>query len=344
MVDLQGQDLHGRFTAWLSEQVGARATVDALAVPGHGGYSNETYVTAADWGDGRRGIVLRLAPTGRTLFPDTDLDRQARILEVLAAHTDIPVPRVLWTEDDVAVLGRPFYVMERVEGRIPPDRPGYHFEGWLKDASPNEQSLVLERGLDMMARIAHVDWQRAGLEFLDRPGHGEGALDQELGYWRAYLDWASDGERFDTLERIWDLCVAHRPPDPARRELLWGDARLGNLVYGDDLSVRAVLDWEGAMLGPAELDLGWFLFLERLMHGFARPPLPGFTDVDTMATTYEAALGRPLEHLDWYETWGGFRTACIQIPLVTIAYEHGEAPDLRGRDENPLTAILLQRI
>jgi len=342
-------DLHAQFTAWLSEQVGSAARVGPFSTPGHGGFSNQTHVTTAEWDGAPHGIVLRLAPSGTGLFPDYDVDRQARVLEALRAHTDVPVPEVLWREPDPSVLGGPFYVMARVDGRIPPDRPGYHFAGWVKDAPPDEQTAVLDAGLDAMARVHHVDPDAAGLGFLDRPEHGAGAIDQELGYWRAYLDWASDGARYDTLERIYEWCAAHRPTEPDRRGLVWGDARLGNLIYGEavltdgTLPVRAVMDWEMALLGPPELDLGWFLFLESISLQFTAP-LRGFLDPAGMVVAYERKLGRPLEHLDWYTTWGGWRAAAIQIPLVTIAYAHGDAPDLSGRERNPLTAALLQRI
>src|SRR6185295_7261852 len=65
-----GDELHERFTAWLTAQVGAPVTVDAFTVPGHGGFSNETYVTGAEWDGVRHGLVLRLAPAGLGLFPD----------------------------------------------------------------------------------------------------------------------------------------------------------------------------------------------------------------------------------------------------------------------------------
>ena len=340
---MTGDDLAERFAEWLQARVGAPVRLDPFTTPGHGGFSNETLLTTAEWDGTRRGLVLRLAPAGPGIFPRYDLDRQARVLQALRAHTDVPVPEVLWSERDPGVLGRDFYVMARVDGRIPPDRPGYQFMGWVKDASPDEQALVLDAGLEVMARIHHVDWERAELGFLDRPEHGTGALDQELGYWRAYLDWASGDERFDALETIWDWCLAHRPPEPPTRGLAWGDARLGNLIYDSDLTVRAVMDWEMAVLAPPELDLGWYLFLERLALQFT-DPLPGFVEPDAMMTAYERHLGRELEHLGWYETWGGFRAACIQVPLVTLAHARGEAPNLDGRGDNPLTTELLRRL
>ncbi|MEX0666123.1 MAG: phosphotransferase family protein [Acidimicrobiia bacterium] len=341
--------LRARFAEWLAARVGAPVQLGAFSTPGHGGFSNETILTTAEWNGKDTGLVLRLAPAGTGLFPDYDLDRQSRVLEALRAHTDVPVPEVLWREADPNALGRPFYVMARVDGRIPPDRPGYQFLGWVKDAPADEQALVLDAGLDAIARIHHVEPDAAGLGFLDRAEHGRGAIEQELGYWRAYLDWASDGARYDLLEQIYDWCSEHRPSEPARRGLVWGDARLGNLIYAESplpsggLPVLAVMDWEMALLGPPELDLGWFLFLERLALQFTEG-LPGFLAPDGMVAAYERKLGRPVEHLDWYETWGGFRAACIHIPLVTIAHAQGEAPDLAGRERNPLTAELLQRI
>ena len=336
------RELEQRFTEWLAARVAADVSIEPFVAPGHGGFSNETLLTTAEWDGRRQGLVLRLAPAGAGLFPTYDLGRQAQVLERLS-RTDVPVPEVLWAERDSSVLGREFYVMARVDGRIPPDRPGYQFLGWVKDAAPDEQARVLDAGLEVMARIHRVDVHSADLRFLDRPEHGATALEQELGYWRAYLDWASGDKRFDALERIWSWCTANRPPDAATTGLVWGDARLGNLIYGEDLGVRAVMDWEMAVLGPAELDLGWFLFLERLALQFTEP-LPGFLSTDDMVRAYEAHLGRELEHLDWYETWGGFRAACIQVPLVTLAHDRGEAPSLAGRADNPLTANLLDRL
>jgi len=335
--------LHVAFSGWLAERVGEAVTLQPFSTPGHGGFSNETYITSATWDGVQHGLVLRMAPAGGGIFPDYDLDQQANVLEALAARTEVPVPPVLGREPDASVLGRPFYVMARVDGRIPPDRPGYQFEGWVKNAPPAEQARVLDAGLAMLARIHGVDVDDAGLGFLDRPEHGADAIEQELGYWRAYLDWAGAGERFDVLERIFGWCTANRPPEPATRGLVWGDARLGNLIYAEDCSIRAVLDWEMAVLGPPELDLGWFLFLDRLALQFTET-LPGFLPPDEMVGAYEAHLGRAVEHLDWYETWGGFRAACIQLPLTTIQHHKGEPVDLSYRLDNPLTAELLRRI
>src|SRR5688572_20498153 len=177
-------------------RVGSPVEVAPFNAPG-AGLSNETLLTTATWNGETRRLVLRLAPSGRGIFPAYDLDRQARVMDCLRAHTHVPVPEVLWREPDPAPLGRRFYVMAHVDGLIPPNLPGYQFEGWVKEASANEQSRVLDAALDVMARIHRVDPDDAGLAFLDRTEYGTEPIEQELGYWRAYLDWASRGERLD---------------------------------------------------------------------------------------------------------------------------------------------------
>jgi aminoglycoside phosphotransferase (APT) family kinase protein len=306
---------------WLTKQVGAQATVGELVAPS-AGMSNDTLLSVADWGDGPRDIVLRLAPEGRGLFPRYDLDAQVSVLRALRAHSDVPVPEVLWHEPDPEPLGRPFYVMARVDGRIPPD--GHLFEGWVMDLPVAEQTGVLDAALDVVARINQVDGDTPGLEVLDRPEHGASPVDQELGYWRAYLDWATDGGSVPELDDLFDRLGEQRPArDTESRTLVWGDARLGNLVYDESLAVVGVLDWEMAVIGPPELDLGWYLFLERTALQFAEQ-LPGFSDRAGTIATYERSLGRPVRDLEWYEAWGGFRTACIQVRMVGMGQDHGK--------------------
>jgi aminoglycoside phosphotransferase (APT) family kinase protein len=313
--------LRDRFEAWLRAQ-GSDAPVGRLAMPGSG-MSNDTFLLD--------GMVLRLAPEGRGLFPEYDLEAQVTLLRALGARPEagIPVPEVLWWEPDPDALGRPFYVMARVHGRIPPD--GHLFGGWLLESSPDDQARVLDEYLAVLARIHALDIRDGAFDVLDRAQHGASPLEQELGYWRAYLDWASDGDPLPTIEAFWDWCVEHRPTDDTvARGLVWGDARLGNLIVDDALAPVAVLDWEMAVLGPPELDLGWHLFLERTAQQFA-PNLPGFPDHAGLVAAYERHAGRRLEHLHWYEAWGGFRTACIQVRM---------APTPEARERNPVTKAL----
>jgi aminoglycoside phosphotransferase (APT) family kinase protein len=166
---------------------------------------------------------------------------------------------------------------------------------------------------------------------LDRSEFGASPIEQELGYWRAHLDWSSGGERLPTVEAAYDWCVEHRPPDrDVAPSLVWGDARLGNLVIDDELRPAAVLDWEMAVVGPPELDLGWVLFLDRTALQYGEQ-LPGFLDRAGLVAEYERRLGRGVHDLNWYEAWGGVRAACVQVRLA-------ETPE--ARDRNPVTKAL----
>lgn len=323
------REIGDALAAWLTAHLGTATRVGACSRP-PSGMSNDTLLTDIDWGDGVRRVVVRLTPSGEPLFPRYDLGAQVTVLRALAEGADVPVPRVLWWEPDATLLGRPFYVMERVEGRIPPD--GYLFGGWVKELAPRAQARLLDGALEVLARIHRVDVDAvAAFHVLERREHGVTPLDQELGWWRAYLEWAAGGDRLPRLEDALATLAATRPPDrDVARGLAWGDARLGNLVVDARLRPIAVLDWEMAVLGPPELDVGWYLFLDRTAQQYA-PQLAGFPDHEGIVDAYARHLGRPLRHVAWFEAWGGFRTACIQVRMAT---------DDASRERNPVTKAL----
>jgi aminoglycoside phosphotransferase (APT) family kinase protein len=331
-----------RFGAWLAARLGVGAVdLGAIERPKAGGLSSETWLLDADWGPGPRGLVVRLPPAGEGLFPKYDLAAQTRVMDALRGQGQVPVPTVLWHETDVAVIGREFVVMERVDGRIPSDNPGYHFEGWLKDLDSSEQRRHFDSTIEVLASVHRLDWAAAGLGFL--PGIG---LEREFAYWGEYLDWAADGERFEAIDAAFAWCVEHRPEIEPSPSLVWGDTRLGNIVFAPDVDdeplLRAVLDWEMASLGPAELDLGWYLFLERTALQFA-PQLAGFPDRPGTIAAYQRALGRSVMDIDWYEIWGGVRSAAIMIRVASNLAALGVVrPEFRG--DNPVTQLLTRLI
>ncbi len=338
--DSQPQDPQiSRFESWLAEQTGESVSITSVSSPVGGGLSHRTQIIDLRIGKLDDRVVLRTAPTGLPLFPKYDFASQVKLLRVLAADGSIPVARVRYYESDLEIIGEEFYVMDFAAGLIPPDNPGYQFAGWVHDLVPSEQTRLLDASLTTMATINRGQANVMDIGFLDRLEYGADALDQEFGYWRNYLDWASDDDPVAIVEEAFAHCVATRPSGRAARELVWGDARLGNLVFSEDLNTRTVLDWEMAVLGPAELDLGWYFFLERTALQYT-DQLPGFYDRSITTATYEQHLGRAVENLDWYEIWGGVRAACIQVRLARILGELGvvNAAEYRGR--NPATRAL----
>ena len=114
--------------AWLRGRTGAaEVEVGEVTIPGLSGFSNETLLFDATWDDGdgpaTHGLVVRVEPSGHTVFPSTEFDLQVQVLEALGAEGSVPVPEVLGFEQDTTVLGDRFLAMRKVEGEVPPGHP-----------------------------------------------------------------------------------------------------------------------------------------------------------------------------------------------------------------------------
>jgi aminoglycoside phosphotransferase (APT) family kinase protein len=315
-------------SAWLG------SPVDDLTQPSAGGLSSETYLFSA----GGDELVARLAPDGDGLFPSYNLAAQALVMETLAEHAVVPVPRVVAYVDDEAWLGAPFIVMERVAGRVPTDQPPYLTQGWVHDAPPDSQRTLHDGFLDVCARIHTCDWDGMGLAYLARPG-GTG-IDAEIAWWTSYLDWAADGAELAPLRDALAWCRTHAPTSLPSPSLCWGDVRIPNVVFDDQFAPRAVLDWEMASIGPAELDIGWFVALHRMSVEALGADLPGFPSRAELVASYEARLGRPFLALDWFEAWAAFRSAAILVRLTRLLRDLGLVDNLRMQERNPSAKLL----
>lgn len=335
-----------RLAWWLRGRLpGARElAVSALSGPAATGFSNDTLLFDATWeADGRRqsqALVCRIEPTGFGIFPTYDVGLQYRVMDVLR-DAGVPVPSMFGMERDPALLGAPFFVMQRVDGHIPSDNPPYHAEGWLKDATPAERAAVWESGVDTLAAIHRCDPGALGIDFLDAPDRDIDTITWQLESWRRYFDWVAAGRAFPTLEAGWRWLVAHRPAASLRRDLCWGDARIGNMIFRDGACV-AVLDWEMATLGPAEMDLGWFLLLDRHHHeAMAVSRLAGLpTRAETIAR-WEHGSGRRAADVAYWEAFAAWRFAVI-MARVAAQMRHFEIlpPDSRFAIDNTASRLL----
>jgi len=114
--------------------------------------------------------------------------------------------------------------------------------------------------------------------------------------------------------------------------LNWGDSRIGNMMFRD-FAPAAVLDWEMAALGPAEIDVGWMIFLHRffedMTHKYSMPCLEDFLQRDRVAEIYAEESGREVHDLEWFEMFAAQRFAIVSIRTTwrTVAYGDAEAPD-----------------
>jgi aminoglycoside phosphotransferase (APT) family kinase protein len=325
-------DTRRRLLDWLRGRLpGARAIeVSPLAGPAATGFSNDTLLFDLAWEqDGRReerALVCRVQPTGVGVFPHYDVAGQYRVMDALRA-TAVPVPAMLWLEPDPRPLGAPFFVMERVAGRIPSDNPPYHGSGWVAEAAPGLRRALWESAVDALAEIHRQEPAALGLDFLDAPPPGADTAAWQLEHWARYCDWALGGARQPTLDAALAWLRERRPRAEGAPRLCWGDSRIGNMIFRDDGRCVAVLDWEMATLGPPEMDLGWFLYMDRHhCEGIGVERLPGFPARDETVARWERRVGRPARALEWWEAFAAFRFAAILARLGRQMVELGVLP------------------
>ncbi|MEJ6781080.1 phosphotransferase family protein [Aminobacter sp. Piv2-1] len=242
-----------------------------------GGQSNPTYFV--DFG--AQHMVLRKKPAGPILRGAHAIEREFRVLQALAP-TSVPVPRpVLFHEDD-ALLGTPFYLMERLEGRV------FH-DCSLPGLSRDERRGIYLAMAEAMATLHAVRPDEVGLGDYGRPGN---YFERQIGRWTKQLR-ESPSERIPALETVADWLPRHLPADDGRVAIAHGDFRLGNLLFHPQRpEVIGILDWELSTLGHPLADLG---FCSMTWHS-APDEYGGILGLDL------EALGIPSQHdfLDHY--------------------------------------------
>jgi aminoglycoside phosphotransferase (APT) family kinase protein len=330
-------ELRERLQQWLGRQLppGADAQVPTLEIPPGNGMSSETLLFDATWQDNGQttteSFVARVAPDPSAIpvFPVYDLDRQFRVMKKVRETTKVPVPRVWWSETDSDALGAPFFVMERIEGHVPPDIMPYTFgDNWLFNGTTEQQARLQESSVRVLADLHAVPDPEVTFAFLqiDRPG--DTALrrhyaDQIV----AYYEWAGEGIPFPLLERCFARLEQTWPKDEGPTAFSWGDARIGNMMFRDFEPV-AVLDWEMAALAPREIDLAWFIYLnyffQDLAVGYGMPGLPNFMRRDDVCAAYERMSRHTPRNLDFYTLYAATRYGVVSIRTSRRGVHFGE--------------------
>ncbi len=225
---------------YLTGHFGADAPmqIDRIA----GGQSNPTYFVSF----GPRRLVLRKQPNGPILRGAHAVDREFRVISALYP-LDVPVPCPEVYCADPEVLGTPFYLMDRVEGRVFSD-------GALSEAAPDERHALWMGLADAMARLHAVRPGDAGLEDYGRPGN---YFERQIARWSK--QWAdSPHDPIPELDRLAEWVAHNQPSDDGRVSLAHGDFRMGNVIFAPDQpKVAAILDWELSTLGHPLADLGF---------------------------------------------------------------------------------------
>lgn len=319
--------------------LGAHCEVVGIRQP-KTGFSADTLLLEIASDAGPADIVIRIERIGRHMFLDSSMARQAMMMELLG-QAGVPVPTVLGWSTDLSILGSPFLVMRACTGVSLPQHPSYHIEGPLIELAPSGRAHAWNDALTVMAKINRIDW-RASERFLLDPAYGAPGLDHYLGWigaWRNMV--CPEGNP------IIDAGIAYlqdNRPTCAHAELLWGDSNPGNFLFGLDGSVTAALDFEAASIGPAEIDLAWWFLVDRMLA--AGNPLPdGMPDRTGQIAHFERQLGRPTEHLPYYEVLAALRMALVMARTGGLLIKAGAlAADNQVALYNPAATMLAQMI
>jgi aminoglycoside phosphotransferase (APT) family kinase protein len=301
------------------------------------GFSADTLLLKVDDGGATPiGIVVRVEHMGNSIFLDAAIMRQAQMMVGLGKH-GVCVPEVIGWSEDLGVLGAPFLVMKHSAGVSLPQHPSYYVAGYLLDLGEEGCGRAWKSALTTMAQINRTPWQ-GEFDFLLRPVYGRPGLSHYLGWIAAWRMQACKESH-----PVIDAAIAwleSRQPDEAPTELLWGDSNPGNYLFGADGTVSAVLDFEAAAIGPAEIDLAWWFMLDRMLAAGANL-LPGMPDKATQIAIFEEALGRPVVNLDYYEVLAALRMSLVIARTVGLLIEAGKLPSSNRADEfNPMVSLL----
>jgi aminoglycoside phosphotransferase (APT) family kinase protein len=327
-----GGGVHEVLRSWLSPRLapaGAESfDISSFSSP-DAGYSGKTVFFTAEWTDltGRHrteDLVLRMQADSHQLFSTPDAPRQAEVMQRLRPH-GVPVPRIVGIERDASVLGSPFYLMGRVYGRTPSDVPSWHKRGWTAELSVPDRELLCDNALRELVAVHRVT-DEADLEFL-RTGSPDGptALQRYLQTLSGWYEWCGDDVKVgaQTLARAWTVLLDSAPRTDAET-VVWGDARVGNMCFADDLSVVALFDWETATTGPPDIDLGWWLMFETFLCeslGFTRPP--GVPDDDEFVRRYREFGGTLSGDIGYYQLLAAFVLSLINNRLAVLLVRDG---------------------
>lgn len=325
--------------AWFADNGLKDPSVTVQPVPQGTGQSHETILFEVTSGDDTQKLVARVEPKDASVFPAPDLDIEYRLLDAISGER-VPLPKLQGFERSPEYLGTTFYVMEQLEGRVPPDTPPYSMDGWLLDAAPDIRTKVWWSGLTALTTPHLIDWESKHLEFVN--GDRAIGLGGELSYWRDYIDFVGRPIA-SSAERAWTYLNQQRPFN-TKITLCWGDSRLGNQMFRDTSCV-ALLDWEMACLSDPIQDLAWFVHFDDLFsEGLGVARLEGIPSRDETIARYEDLTGFETKNFDYYEIFAAFRFTLVIERLGKLGEQVGRPMGDEGFPTDNFASQNLERL
>jgi len=236
---------------YLAERIDGFGRLDEI-VKFDSGQSNPTYMLKTSTGR----FVLRAKPPGALLKSAHQVDREYRVMKALEA-TDVPVPKMLHLSGEDSPIGRQFFVMEFLDGRI-------LWDPALEEvASHGERGAIYDSMNATLAKLHGVDIAAHGLSDFGKPGS---YFERQFNRWTSQYR-ASETETVADMDRLIGWLEQRMPADDGIVSLVHGDYRLDNMMFARDRpEVIAVLDWELSTLGHPYSDIAYQCMQWRLPH------------------------------------------------------------------------------
>jgi len=308
-----------------------------------GGQSNPTYRLSA----GGKSYVMRAKPgPAAKLLPSAHaVEREFRVISALS-KADIPVPKTYALCEDEGVIGRAFYIMDCVDGRVLWDQS-------LPGMSKAERGAIYDEMNRVIAALHQVDYAAIGLADYGKPGN---YFARQIGRWSKQYQ-ASATESIEAMDNLIAWLPNNIPPGD-ETTVVHGDYRLDNLVFHPtEPRVLAILDWELSTLGHPLADISYHCMSWRIPPGQSR----GISGLDLAALgipteeEYVAAYCRRtgrgrIDNWDFYLAYNMFRLAAILQGIVkraadgTAASAHALAAGERTRPMAELAWSYAQKI
>jgi len=268
------------------------------------GQSNPTY--RIDTNTGR--YVIRMQPPGELLKSAHAVDREFRVMQALQ-ESDVPVPEMLHLCIDKNVIGRKFFVMRFVPGRV--------FVHPLAPEVNSEQRTHLYKEMNRVLAALHcINVDSVGLGDFGKPGN---YFERQINRWTDQYR-ATQTRNIHAMDELITWLPANLPADDGQVSLIHGDYRIDNLLFStSNLTVAALLDWELSTLGHPYADLAyqcmqWRLETDAVVPGMGaadRQALGIPTESQYIEQYCEHRSIRSIQHWPFYLAFGFFRFAAI---------------------------------
>lgn len=320
---------------WFETELGWSSPKFAGALSG--GNSNLTW----RFESGDQSCVVRTFPAA-TVSPTAHRGIEREYTVLSAIEGAVKSPRVLGWGDENSALGRPFLVVECVDGVSITDTLPTAYA-----SDPDAATRLGEELVDQLAAIHSVDLAASGLQSLGRPGR---FLERQVARWLKVRRDASVRE-LPAIERLGDWLLTNEPP-AAAPALVHGDYHLDNTLASRHApEILAVIDWEMATVGDPYTDLGLALMFWGKKRA-AEPPAfsylqaisrtSGAVDRHSLAQRWSEKTGRNIDHLDYYMAYAFWRLAAI-VEGAHCLYVQGKVDsDYAKSLEYNVPALLLE--